>query len=48
MQSDVKQSRTKAGDKRRSINGRIGLRIPRNVLNAVFTPKEEKPSIERN
>ncbi len=32
MQSDVKQSRTKAGDKRRSINGRIGLRIPRSVL----------------
>jgi group II intron reverse transcriptase/maturase len=32
LQSDSKQSRTKAGFKRRSINGRVGLRIPRAVL----------------
>ena len=32
LQSDTKQSRTKAGFKRRSINGRVGLRVPRAVL----------------
>lgn len=32
MQSDLKQSRTKAGFKRRSINGKVGLRVPRAVV----------------
>jgi hypothetical protein len=32
MQSDTKQSRTKAGFKRRSINGKVGLRVPRAVV----------------
>jgi Reverse transcriptase (RNA-dependent DNA polymerase)/Type II intron maturase len=32
MQSDAKQSRTKAGYKRRSINGKVGLRVPRAVV----------------
>jgi len=32
LQSDTKQSLTKAGHKQRSINGRIGLRVPRAVL----------------
>ena len=32
MQSDTKQSRTKAGYKRRSINGKVGLRVPQTVL----------------
>jgi hypothetical protein len=32
LQSDTKQSLNKAGHKRRSINGRIGLRVPRAVL----------------
>jgi group II intron reverse transcriptase/maturase len=32
LHSNAKQSKTKAGFKRRSINGRIGLRIPRAVL----------------
>jgi hypothetical protein len=34
MQSDAKQSRTKAGFKRRSINGKVGLRVPRAVVTA--------------
>ncbi|HEY1350055.1 MAG TPA: group II intron reverse transcriptase/maturase [Ktedonobacteraceae bacterium] len=33
MQSDTKQSRTKRGIKRRSINGKVGLRVPRTVVN---------------
>jgi len=32
LQSDTKQSLNKAGHKQRSINGRIGLRVPRAVL----------------
>src|SRR6266700_7560414 len=32
MQSDAKQSRTKAGYRRRSINGKVGLRVPRAVV----------------
>jgi group II intron reverse transcriptase/maturase len=32
LQKDTKQSWTKAGFKRRSINGHIGLRVPRTVL----------------
>lgn len=32
LHSDAKRSKTKAGIKRRSINGRIGLRVPRAVL----------------
>jgi group II intron reverse transcriptase/maturase len=32
LQSDTKQSWTKSGFKRRSINGRVGLRVPRAVL----------------
>lgn len=32
LHSNAKHSRTKAGFKRRSINGRIGLRVPRAVL----------------
>src|SRR5437588_2726078 len=32
MQSDAKQSRTKAGYSRRSINGKVGLRVPRAVV----------------
>jgi group II intron reverse transcriptase/maturase len=32
MQSDTKQCHTKDGDKRRSINGKIGLRVPRAVI----------------
>jgi retron-type reverse transcriptase len=32
LQSDTKQSLNKAGHKRRSINGRVGLRVPRAVL----------------
>src|SRR5947209_18858498 len=32
LQSDIKQSLNKAGHKCRSINGRIGLRVPRAVL----------------
>jgi hypothetical protein len=32
LHSDAKQSRTKAGYKRRSINGRIGLRVPEAIL----------------
>ena len=32
LHSDTKQSRTKAGFKRRSINGRIGLRVPKTIL----------------
>ncbi|HEX4205298.1 MAG TPA: reverse transcriptase domain-containing protein [Ktedonobacteraceae bacterium] len=32
LHSDAKRSKTKAGIKRRSINGRIGLRIPQAVL----------------
>jgi group II intron reverse transcriptase/maturase len=32
MQSDAKHSRTKAGYKRRSINGKVGLRVPRTVI----------------
>ncbi len=38
MQSDRKQSRTKAGFKRRSINGKVGLRVPR----AVITEKRKR------
>ena len=38
MQSDTKQSRTKAGFKRRSINGKVGLRVPR----AVVTQKRKR------
>jgi group II intron reverse transcriptase/maturase len=38
MQSDTKQSRTKAGFKRRSINGKVGLRVPR----AVVTEKRKR------
>src|SRR5207248_11092865 len=38
MQSDLKQSRTKAGCKRRSINGNVGLRLPR----AVITDKRKR------
>jgi len=34
MQNDTKQSRTKAGFKRRSINGKVGLRVPRAVVTA--------------
>src|SRR5260370_22238239 len=32
MQNDTKQSRTKTGVKRRSINGKVGLRVPRTVV----------------
>ncbi len=32
LHSDTKQSRTKTGFKRRSINGKVGLRIPRTVV----------------
>jgi len=32
LQDDAKRSRTKAGDKRRSINGGVGLRVPRAVI----------------
>jgi group II intron reverse transcriptase/maturase len=32
MHNDTKQSRTKKGYKRRSINGKVGLRVPRAVL----------------
>ncbi|GAC1647341.1 MAG: hypothetical protein NVS4B9_39160 [Ktedonobacteraceae bacterium] len=32
MQNDTKQSRTKTGLKRRSINGKVGLRVPRAVV----------------
>jgi hypothetical protein len=32
LHSDAKRSKTKAGIKRRSINGRIGLRVPRAIL----------------
>lgn len=32
LHCDTKQSRTKAGFKRRSINGRIGLRVPNTIL----------------
>ena len=38
MQSDTKQSRTKTGFKRRSINGKVGLRVPR----AVITEKRKR------
>ena len=38
MQNDTKQSRTKAGFKRRSINGKVGLRVPR----AVVTEKRKR------
>src|SRR5947209_17086103 len=38
MQNDTKQSRTKAGFKRRSINGKVGLRVPR----AVVTDKRKR------
>src|SRR5690349_12016993 len=34
MQSDTKQSRTKAGYKRRSMNGKVGLRVPQAVVTA--------------
>src|SRR5437588_776645 len=38
MQKDTKQRRTKAGFKRRSINGKVGLRVPR----AVVTEKRKR------
>jgi len=38
MQNDTKQSQTKAGYKRRSINGKVGLRVPR----AVVTTKRKR------
>jgi group II intron reverse transcriptase/maturase len=38
MQNDTKQSRTKAGFKRRSSNGKVGLRVPR----AVVTTKRKR------
>jgi group II intron reverse transcriptase/maturase len=46
LQSDTKQSWTKSGFKRRSINGRVGLRVPRAVLREQCTryKKRGKPS----
>ena len=38
MQNNTKQSRTKAGFKRRSINGKVGLRVPQ----AVVTEKRKR------
>jgi hypothetical protein len=32
LQKNAKRTRTKAGDKRRSINGGVGLRVPRAVI----------------
>ena len=50
MQSDLKQSRTKAGYKRRSINGKVGLRVPRAVVteNGNATSSKANPFIELN
>ncbi len=50
LHSNAKHSKTKAGFKRRSINGRIGLRIPRALLTerALVTSEETQPSTGRN